>query len=75
VAGLAVIAGVGHGLGASLARRFGKEYKVVLLARSEGTLNTVSEDIKREGGDVNPRYAPLIYRQLGFQQTSSMKRA
>jgi short-subunit dehydrogenase len=51
-AGLAVIAGVGPGLGASLSRRFAKEYKVVLLARSQGTLETVSESIKNEGGEV-----------------------
>jgi short-subunit dehydrogenase len=51
--GLAVIAGVGPGLGASLSRRFAKEYKVVLLARSQKTLDTVSESIKKNGGDVN----------------------
>lgn len=50
--GLAVIAGVGPGLGASLSRRFAKEYKVVLLARSQGTLETISESIKNEGGEV-----------------------
>jgi len=50
--GLAVIAGVGPGLGASLSRRFGKEYKVVLLARSQGTLDNVSAQINESGGDV-----------------------
>jgi NADP-dependent 3-hydroxy acid dehydrogenase YdfG len=52
--GLAVIAGVGPGLGASLSRRFSKEYTVVLLARSQGTLDTVSKEIKESGGDVLP---------------------
>jgi short-subunit dehydrogenase len=50
--GLAVIAGVGPGLGASLSRRFAKEYKVVLLARSQGTLDTISESINKDGGEV-----------------------
>ena len=47
-----MIAGVGPGLGASLSRRFAKEYTVVLLARSQGTLNTVSETIRKDGGEV-----------------------
>jgi short-subunit dehydrogenase len=51
-AGLAVIAGVGPGLGASLSRLFAKEYKVVLLARSQGTLDKVSAEIKKSGGEV-----------------------
>lgn len=47
-----MIAGVGPGLGASLSRRFAKEYKVVLLARSQQTLDTVAESIKKDGGEV-----------------------
>ena len=47
-----MIAGVGPGLGAALSRRFSKEYKVVLLGRTQGTLDTVSEEIKKNGGDV-----------------------
>jgi short-subunit dehydrogenase len=47
-----VIAGVGPGLGSSLSRRFAKEYKVVLLARSKGTLDKVTEAIKSDGGEV-----------------------
>jgi hypothetical protein len=39
-------------LGSSLSRRFSKEYKVVLLARSQGTLDTVCESIKKAGGEV-----------------------
>jgi len=50
--GLAVIAGVGPGLGSALSRRFAKEYKVVCLARSQGTLKTVSDSIQKQGGDV-----------------------
>jgi hypothetical protein len=52
--GLAVIAGVGPGLGASLSSRFAKEYKVVLLARSQGTLDKVSQSITEAGGEVSP---------------------
>jgi hypothetical protein len=48
-----VIAGVGPGLGASLSRRFAKDYTVVVLARSKGTLDSVSESIKESGGDVS----------------------
>jgi len=47
-----VIAGVGPGLGASLSRRFGKEYKVVVLARSQGTIQSVADDIKKAGGEA-----------------------
>ena len=52
--GLAVIAGVGPGLGASLSRRFAKEYKVVLLARTQATLDKVSKSINDAGGEVVP---------------------
>ena len=47
-----MIAGVGPGLGASLSRRFAREYKVILLARSQGTLDKVCKDIKENGGEV-----------------------
>lgn len=52
--GLAIIAGVGPGLGASLSIRFAKEYKVVLLARTQGTLDKVSKSINDAGGEVAP---------------------
>ena len=52
IKGLAIIAGVGPGLGSSLSRRFAKEYTVVCLARSQGTLKTVSDSIKNQGGEV-----------------------
>ena len=65
-----MIAGVGPGLGSSLSRRFAKEYKVVLLARSKGTLDSVTELIKKDGGDVDssmnqPNMNSLwVYRQI-----------
>jgi NADP-dependent 3-hydroxy acid dehydrogenase YdfG len=64
--GLAVIAGVGPGLGASLSRKFSKQYTVVLLARSQGTLDTVSAEIKKGGGEVFPFHLFLIYQAIGF---------
>ena len=50
--GLAVIAGVGPGTGAALARRFGQGYTVALLARSQETLDEVVKDVKSNGGDA-----------------------
>jgi len=49
---LAVIAGVGPGLGKSLAFKFASEYKVVLLSRTQEKLDKFAEEIKKEGGDV-----------------------
>ena len=65
-----MIAGVGPGLGASLSRRFAKEYKVILLARSKGTLDKVSADINKNGGDVMVHlYLNLISSPLGSPPT------
>jgi short-subunit dehydrogenase len=66
-----VIAGVGPGLGASLSHRFAKEYKVVVLARSQGTLDSVCESIKKDGGEVwQLHWHPLILNsQSDFPRT------
>ena len=48
---VALIAGVGEGLGKSLARRFASEgYATVLVARSAERLASIAEDIEAEGG-------------------------
>ena len=46
----AVVAGVGPGTGASCARRFAKEYPVVLLARNEKNFSGLAKEINDAGG-------------------------
>ncbi|PPJ59503.1 hypothetical protein CBER1_10007 [Cercospora berteroae] len=47
---LAIIAGVGSGNGSAVARRFGKEYIVVLLARKPESYKPVELEIIKSGG-------------------------
>lgn len=47
---LAIIAGVGSGNGASVARRFAKEYIVVLLARKPASYQPVEREVNENGG-------------------------
>src|SRR4029079_12863656 len=45
-----VVVGAGPGLGASVARRFGREgYDVALVSRDEGTLARLGEQLQAEG--------------------------
>ena len=44
------VVGVGPGLGAALARRFGKEYAVALIARGEDKLVALAKEIEGAGG-------------------------
>ena len=46
----AVVAGVGPGTGASVARRFGKEYPVFLLARNPDNYEATVKEINSNGG-------------------------
>ena len=46
----AVVAGVGPGTGASVARRFAQAYPVVLLARNPDNFNSLVEEINKSGG-------------------------
>lgn len=49
---LAIIAGVGAGTGAAVAKKFAQEYNVVLLARSAGSLDPVVQEIQSLGGNA-----------------------
>ena len=49
---VAFVTGVGPGLGASLARRFAKEYAVAINARSAESLRSVARQIRDAGGAV-----------------------
>jgi NAD(P)-dependent dehydrogenase (short-subunit alcohol dehydrogenase family) len=46
----AIISGVGSGTGASLARRFAKNYAVVLLSRRAASYESIVDDINKSGG-------------------------
>jgi NAD(P)-dependent dehydrogenase (short-subunit alcohol dehydrogenase family) len=46
----AVVAGVGPGTGASVARRFGKAYPLALLARSPENFESLVKEINGSGG-------------------------
>lgn len=46
----AVIAGVGPGTGASVARRFAQSYSVALLARNPENFNSLVDEINSSGG-------------------------
>lgn len=47
---IAIIAGVGAGTGAAVARRFAKAYPVVLLARNANSYEELAKDINSSGG-------------------------
>src|SRR5208282_5358492 len=49
---VAVVTGVGPGLGAALARRFAKEYVVAIIARSGGYLKSLAGEITSAGGQA-----------------------
>ncbi|MGE0827196.1 MAG: SDR family NAD(P)-dependent oxidoreductase [Candidatus Binatia bacterium] len=49
---VAVVVGVGPGLGASLARRFAQEYAVAIIARKEEYLKSLAEELRATGGQV-----------------------
>jgi NAD(P)-dependent dehydrogenase (short-subunit alcohol dehydrogenase family) len=46
----AVVAGVGPGTGAAVARRFGKAYPIALLARSPENFESLVKEINGSGG-------------------------
>ena len=46
----AIVAGVGPGTGASVARRFAQTYSVALLARSASNYEPIVDEINKSGG-------------------------
>jgi NAD(P)-dependent dehydrogenase (short-subunit alcohol dehydrogenase family) len=51
---LAVVIGVGPGLGAAVARRFAERYAVALVARQADYLERIAGEIKAAGGEAFP---------------------
>ena len=51
---VAVVVGVGAGLGTALARRFAHGYRVALVARSEAVTAALAEEIQSAGGVALP---------------------
>lgn len=49
---VAVIVGIGPGLGAALVRRFAHEYRVAMVARSADYLNKLGAEVHAAGGNV-----------------------
>lgn len=47
---IAIVAGVGPGTGAAVARRFAQTYPVILLARTPGSYEGLVEEINKSGG-------------------------
>ena len=59
---LALVAGVGDGLGKAVARRFARSgHRVVLVARKEEKLQRIAGEIAAEGGDAVARPADLRF--------------
>lgn len=48
----AIIAGVGPGTGAAIAKKFAQAYSVVLLARSTSSYSSLAKEINDSGGDA-----------------------
>lgn len=51
---VAVVVGVGQGLGAALARRFAHGYRVAIVARSADVIRATADEIGSEGGVALP---------------------
>ncbi len=52
--GVAVVVGVGAGLGAAVARRFARGYRVALVARSAPVIEELAAEIRSSGGTALP---------------------
>jgi NAD(P)-dependent dehydrogenase (short-subunit alcohol dehydrogenase family) len=64
---VAVVIGVGPGLGASLARRFAEKYAVAINARTPDFVHTLANDIRARGGAAFEVQADIsIQEQVGY---------
>jgi len=72
---IAVVAGVGPGLGFSIAKKFAAEYKVVLLSRSKDKLDSLANEIIKSGGEATGISTDLNSEQSvaeAFEQIKSL---
>src|SRR5690242_7857435 len=49
---VALVTGAGPGLGASLARRFAKDYTIAINARDKSAVRALAGEIRASGGDA-----------------------
>jgi NADP-dependent 3-hydroxy acid dehydrogenase YdfG len=61
--GVAVVVGVGEGLGGALARRFAESYKVALVARSGDYISSLAKEIGANGGNALPVQSDATVRE------------
>lgn len=69
---IAVVVGVGPGLGAALARRFAQAYRVAIVARKQSYLDELTAEIRAAGGQVmavaadvaDPKQIPGTFAQI-----------
>ena len=71
----AIIAGVGPGTGASVARKFAQQYPVILMARNPDNYAPIVEEIEKQGGwargiSVDVSYAGSVER--GFEEVGRL---
>jgi short-subunit dehydrogenase len=54
-----VITGASKGIGRAVALRLARDYEIVAVARSEGKLESLAEEIERRGGACRPRIVDI----------------
>jgi len=72
---LAVIVGVGPGIGIAVARKFGKNgFKVALLARNHDKLIQIAEELKKEGIESHPFTTDVTDENLVIKSFTDIKK-
>jgi NAD(P)-dependent dehydrogenase (short-subunit alcohol dehydrogenase family) len=72
---VAIVAGVGPGTGAAVARKFAKEYNVVLMARNPENYESLVKDIESSGGKatgISTDVASTESVKKAFEQVKSI---